>query len=109
MRAEAQGKTDKQNIKNLHIMIELKRSSEDEWLVEVKGTVRTHHRVRVTTAETEQLAQGRPVEDLLRESFHFLLEREPNTSILPSFALLQIESYFPEYREEIRARLGKRE
>jgi hypothetical protein len=45
----------------------------------------------------------------LEESFRFLLEREPNTSILPSFGLLLIGRYFPEYQQEIRARLGVRD
>jgi hypothetical protein len=38
----------------------------------------------------------------LAESFRFLLEREPNTSILPSFDLPLIGGYFPEYEQEIR-------
>ena len=90
-------------------MIEVTYSGDDEWLVAVKGAVTTHHRVRVTRAEIQHLAQGQPVEELLRESFRFLLEREPNTSILPSFGLLLIGRYFPEYPQEIRARLRKRE
>lgn len=42
-----------------------------------------------------------------RESFRFLLEREPNTSILSSFDLPVIGRYFPEYEREIRERLAK--
>ena len=89
-------------------MIEVKYSSDDEWLVDVKGAVTTHHRVRLTKAELVRLAPGRSAEELLQESFRFLLEREPNTSILPSFGLLQIGRYFPEYEREIRERLGQR-
>jgi hypothetical protein len=33
----------------------------------------------------------------VRDSFRFLLEREPPESILPAFDLLVIEDYFPEY------------
>ena len=90
-------------------LIEVKNSADDEWLVTVKGAVTTHHRVRVTKAEMDRLAHGRSAEELLQESFRFLLEREPNTSILPSFGLLLIGRYFPEYEREIRARLGNRE
>ena len=88
-------------------MIEVKHSGEDEWVVTVKGAVITHHRVRVTKAEVDHMAQGRTVEQLLQESFRFLLEREPNTSILPSFGLLLIGRYFPEYQQEIRTRMSK--
>lgn len=88
-------------------MIEVKYSGDNEWVVTVKGSVTTHHRVRVTKAEIEHMAQGRPVEELLQESFRFLLEREPNTSILPSFGLLLIGRYFPEYQQEIRTRMSK--
>jgi hypothetical protein len=44
-------------------------------------------------------------EKLIEESFRFLLEREPNTSILPAFDLPIIGQYFPEYRQVIRERL----
>lgn len=45
--------------------------------------------------------------ELVQESFSFLLEREPSTSILRSFRLSQIADYFPEYADEMRRRLGK--
>ncbi len=47
-------------------------------------------------------------EAVVRESFAFLLEREPATSILPDFSLAIIPRYFPEYREELPQRLGGR-
>lgn len=46
-------------------------------------------------------------EGLVRESFVFLLEREPPTSILKKFDLSVISRYFPEYAEEMRRRLGR--
>jgi hypothetical protein len=88
-------------------MIEIKFLAGDEWLVVVKEVATTHHRVRVTKEELDRLAQGRPAEELIEESFRFLLEREPNTAILPSFGLLLIGRYFPEYEREIRARLAQ--
>lgn len=86
-------------------MITVKHLAGDEWQVTVKAGVTTHHRVRVTTAELDRFAEGRTAEELLRESFRFLLEREPNTSILDSFDLPIIGGYFPEYEREIRKRL----
>ena len=40
----------------------------------------------------------------MRQSFAFLLEREPAGSILPRFDLTVIGRYFPEWREEMRSR-----
>lgn len=46
---------------------------------------------------------GQPeVEDLVRRSFEFLLEREPPESILGSFDLSVIGRYFPEYDQRFK-------
>ena len=44
--------------------------------------------------------------ELVKFSFEFLLEREPNTAILSSFDLIQISKYFPEYSTELRDYCG---
>ena len=88
-------------------MISVKHLAGDEWTVSVQGAVTTHHRVTVTKAAHARLSEGRAPEELLEESFRFLLEREPNTSILSSFELSLIGRFFPEYEEEICARLRK--
>jgi hypothetical protein len=44
-------------------------------------------------------------EAVVRESFAFLLEREPNTSILEDFSLDVIARYFPDYPRELPRRL----
>ena len=66
-----------------------------------------HHLFAVTVddADATQLAGG-DAEALVRESFRFLLEREPVTSILLNFDLAAIERYFPEWREEMHRRFG---
>lgn len=43
--------------------------------------------------------------EVVRESFAFLLEREPATSILRRFSLDVISGYFPEYPTDMRRRL----
>jgi hypothetical protein len=48
----------------------------------------------------------RGAEALVEESFRFLLEREPQGSIMRRFDLQVIGRYFPEYSEEIGKRLG---
>lgn len=42
---------------------------------------------------------------VVRESFVFLLEREPASSIMPVFSLDIISGYFPEYKEKLPERL----
>ncbi len=75
-------------------------------LEEAKG-VRTSHVVTVPDSLMEELAiPDLDQEHLIRESFAFLLEREPQTSIMKEFALPVISRYFPEYLDEIRARLA---
>jgi hypothetical protein len=72
-----------------------------------EGDTTTGHKVRVPAGMVEDLGLARiPEEDIVRESFEFLLEREPATSILGDFDLDRIAHYFPEYYDELRARLA---
>jgi hypothetical protein len=76
--------------------------------VELRGQ-RTEHTVTVSLASLALWGAGseqKDVEDLVRRSFEFLLEREPPTAILRQFELSTIESYFPEYDELIRGTPG---
>lgn len=86
-------------------MIEVSHSDGNVWIVTVQGSVSTNHTVRVSEHDAKEFAPGCTVEELLVASFRFLLEREPNTSILRSFDLPVIAEYFPEYKREIRERL----
>jgi hypothetical protein len=45
------------------------------------------------------------LEGVVRESFEFLLEKEPASAILPEFSLDVIPNYFPEYKDELPGRL----
>lgn len=87
-------------------MLTIKQRSNDAFDVTVEGPQRTTHQVTLTDADHERLGSGStPKQDVIRESFRFLLEREPNTSILPRFELPLIARYFPEYEAELRRRL----
>ncbi len=88
-------------------MISVQHAAGDQWDVTVQGAVTTHHRVRVTKADLARFSEGATAEELLEESFRFLLERESNHSILASFDLPLIGHYFPEYEREIRRRLSR--
>jgi hypothetical protein len=70
------------------------------------GGSTTRHAVTVAQSDLDRLDPGAPDPHLLVDaSFRFLLEREPNTSILRSFDLPVIGRYFPEYEAVIRHRL----
>lgn len=57
----------------------------------------SHHVVRVTGKDVDRWGHGRSVEQLVADSFAFLLEREPKESILREFDLSVIERYFSDY------------
>ena len=59
------------------------------------------------TAERERCQAKSKCKRLIKESFRFLLEREPNTSILRSFHITDISRYFPNTNVEIRRRLTR--
>lgn len=90
--------------------IRVKPTQRHEFAVEVAdGDEVTSHRVIVPDSLLARLgAAGDDEEAVVRESFAFLLEREPADSILPEFSLAIISRYFPEYTDELPARLGGR-
>jgi hypothetical protein len=65
----------------------------------------TEHVVTVTPADLERWGGGtamNDVEELVKRSFDFLLEREQPSSILRTFELSAILRYFPEYDRTMR-------
>lgn len=70
--------------------------------VRIVSNTTTSHNVTVQTDYAQKLTSGTiSIADLIHQSFEFLLEREPNTSILRSFDLSVIAHYFPEYEREM--------
>ena len=85
------------------IMVDKQREGEFRVAV-IEGTTETAHTVTVDEGYYEKLTGRKvPVEELVRRSFEFLLEREPKESILRTFALPVIGRYFPE--SEFRSRI----
>lgn len=79
-------------------MISVKKINATTFEVAVDNGTQTTHIVTLSTQYYQKLTNGRATpEELIRKSFEFLLEREPNTSILRSFDLPVIRNYFPEY------------
>jgi len=87
--------------------IEITSRGEREFEVQLRGDDGgTSHHVTVPEELMEDLGvSDEQLEDLVRESFEFLLEREPASAIMSEFSLDVIERYFPEYRREIPKRL----
>jgi hypothetical protein len=61
------------------------------------GTGSTHHLVCVSRKDFDRWGRGRSADELVEDSFGFLLERESKESILREFDLSVIKRYFPDY------------
>lgn len=82
--------------------IEVARKDTEMFEVTVRASTTTTHVVKLTGDFYRKLTAGKiTAEKLIEKSFEFLLEREPNTSILSSFELPQISRYFPEYEKTV--------
>ena len=81
----------------------IKELSDEEFRVTVKTKNSTSHNVTLTDDTHQNLTNGKvSKKELIEFSFKFLLEREPNTSILSSFELSVISRYFPEYIKTVK-------
>ena len=81
----------------------IKELSGEEFQVTVNAKNPTSHNVTLTDDIHQNLTNGKASKkELIEFSFKFLLEREPNTSILSSFELSVIFSYFPEYIKTVK-------
>lgn len=86
--------------------IQVKQLDSLHYEVKINAPTPTIHRVTVNPDYGQKISNGKiPVEKLITLSFQFLLEREPNTSILRQFDLAVIERYFPEYPNIMRGLL----
>ncbi len=90
--------------------IRITRAGAHEYTVEVTAgdDTTSHHVIVPQSLLADWGLEDSDEEAVVRESFAFLLEREPATSILPDFSLAIIPRYFPEYGEELPKRLGGR-
>jgi hypothetical protein len=88
--------------------IQIQAMADHEYAVDVtEGTTQTRHRVIVPADLLDDLGlSGSDEEQVVRESIAFLLEREPATSIYDEFPLDTVASRFPEFADELRARLA---
>ena len=83
--------------------ISIKKLTDDVFQVTVADSMTTTHEVTVTDQSLTDLTENKMTKtQLLKFSFNFLLDREPNTSILSSFDINVISRYFSDYRDEVR-------
>jgi hypothetical protein len=87
-------------------MIEVRRVAEgdpmDFEVVIREGEGETRHQVTMSRQMCDRLAAGKHTpERCLEAAFRFLLDREPNESILRRFDVTVISRYFPEFEREL--------
>ena len=83
--------------------IAIRKLSDDVFEVTVVEIATTAHTVTISDQSLNDLTDKKVTKtQLLEFSFKFLLDREPNTSILSSFDIKVISRYFPDYRDEVR-------
>ena len=85
----------------------IKELSNDEFQVTVNEVTTTIHKVNLSDNVYKKLTKEKiNKKKLIEFSFKFLLERESNTEILPTFELSVISNYFPEYINSINERIS---
>lgn len=83
--------------------ISIRKLTDDVFEATVVETSTTTHTVTVTDQSLNDLTDDKVTKtQLLEFSFRFLLKREPNTSILSSFDVNVISTYFSDYEDEIK-------
>ena len=83
--------------------VSIKKRTDDVFQVTVADSMTTTHEVTVNDQSLTDLTDHKVTkEQLLEFSFNFLLDREPNTSILSKFDINVISKYFSNYKDEVR-------
>ncbi len=84
-------------------MLSIKALPNNKYEVKINSKTENSHFVNLSYKDYKDLTNKKVTkEELLKFSFKFLLEREPNTSILSSFKLRVISRYFPEYENSVK-------
>ena len=87
------------------LLISIEKQTDDVFVVNIVDSVATIKTVAVTDQSLTDLTDNNVTKtQLLEFYFNFLLDGEPNTSILSSFDIKVISKYFSDYRDEVRRR-----
>ena len=82
--------------------VSIQMLSNNKYEVTVQSNTITTHIVSLSDEVHKNLTNNKVTkEELLDFSFKFLLDREPNTSIMSSFELTVISRYFSEYEKSV--------
>ena len=81
-------------------MIIINEIDNDKFVVYVKSDEESKHTVIFEDNYYLRFNKNKSKREIIKESFEFLLKREPNTQILKGFNLNIINNYFPEYEDE---------
>ncbi|PSO45112.1 MAG: hypothetical protein BRC22_01490 [Parcubacteria group bacterium QH_9_35_7] len=90
---------------NHQIKVEQQSEDEDKFVfdVSVEGDRSSSHAVTVDKDYYKKLTDGEePAGNLVKRSFKFLLQREPQSAILSEFNLSLIQEYFSEYESKLK-------
>lgn len=80
--------------------INIKELSPNAFDVTIYSNSETNHQVTISdNFITEYQIKNLTKKEIIEQSFIFLLQREPNTSILRKFDIEVIANYFPEYKK----------
>ena len=83
--------------------IKITEIEQDKFIVEVSDNVKSSHNVVISDKVHQELTNSMISKyELLEKSFEFLLDREPNTSILTNFEIQIISHYFSDYANCVR-------
>ena len=83
--------------------IKITEIDKDKFLVEVSDNIKSSHNVIISDKVYQELTNSMISKyELLEKSFVFLLDREPNTSILTNFEIQIISHYFSDYTNCVR-------
>lgn len=89
-------------------MIEVHRIDDETYTVKVLADRNTEHQVTMEDGFYRRITNGDILpEELIEQSFQFLLERELNDEIFSSFDLSMIPMHFPEYEKEMSQRFAR--
>ena len=84
----------------------VQKTGDETYWVKVDASTTTTHTVNLDNSYFEKLTGGRVTpETLIEKSFEYLLERESNSMIMRRFGLPVIQTYFPEFENDIGERL----
>tara|TARA_B110000503_G_scaffold81397_1_gene124490 strand:+ start:1062 stop:1331 length:270 start_codon:yes stop_codon:yes gene_type:complete len=82
--------------------VEVQKISSTTFIVTVIANKQTAHNVTMSKEFFNKFSAYQVSEcDFIKHSFEFLLDREPNTSIMREFNILIIGNYFPDYTKLI--------